>query len=49
VRAEAVLALLNLGPDARDAIPALTEAQHDQDATVRAHAAKALERIRTEK
>jgi HEAT repeat protein len=46
VRDQAVLALLNIGPDARDAIPALTAAESDKDATVRTHATKALQRIR---
>lgn len=45
VRDQAILSLLLIGPDARDAIPVLTAAQKDPDATVRAHAAKALERI----
>jgi HEAT repeat protein len=45
VRGEAVLALLNIGPDAREAVPVLTEAQHDPNATVRSYAEKALERI----
>jgi HEAT repeat protein len=49
VRDQAVLALLTIGPDAKDAIPALTEAQDDKDATVRTHATKALERIRGSK
>src|SRR5438876_1147014 len=46
VRDTAVLALLNLGPDAFDGTDALAKiAQHDPDATVRAHATKALARI----
>jgi HEAT repeat protein len=45
VRAEAALALLNIGPPAREAVPALEEAQKDQEATVRSYAQKALERI----
>jgi HEAT repeat protein len=49
VRDQAVLALLTIGPDAKDSIPALTEAQNDKDATVRTHATKALERIRGNK
>jgi hypothetical protein len=47
IRDHAVVALLNIGPDAKDAIPVLTEAaQSDKDATVRTHATKAVERIR---
>jgi HEAT repeat protein len=47
VRREAVLALLNLGPAARDAAAALAEAaKSDPDPAVRQDAAKALERIR---
>jgi HEAT repeat protein len=47
VRAEAVLALLNIGPEARSAAVALEEAsQTDRDAKVRAYARKALERVR---
>jgi HEAT repeat protein len=49
VRREAVLALLTTGPDAKDAIPILTEAQSDKDATVRSYASKALERIQANK
>jgi HEAT repeat protein len=46
VRDAAVLALFNLGPDARDAAPALQEvAQRDASPTVRAHAAKALAQL----
>ncbi len=46
VRREAVLALLNLGPVAKDAAPALSEAAaKDPDPTVRKDAAKALERV----
>jgi HEAT repeat protein len=46
IRDQAVLALLNIGPDAKDASPVLTEAESDKDATVRTHATKALDRIR---
>ncbi len=47
VRREAVLALLNLGPAARDAAAALAEAaKSDPDPTVRRDAAKALDRVR---
>jgi HEAT repeat protein len=46
VRAEAALALINLGPAAKEAEPALEEASKDSDATVRGYAKKALERIR---
>jgi HEAT repeat protein len=46
VRAEAVLALLRIGPAAREAFPALREmARTDKDARVRAYAAKALEKL----
>ena len=48
VRAEAALALMKIGPDARDAAPALAEAQKDANPTVRQYAAKALERVRAE-
>ena len=46
VRAEAVLALLRIGPAAREAFPTLREmARTDKDARVRAYAAKALEKL----
>ena len=46
VRREAVLALLNLGPAAKDAAAALSEAAaKDPDPGVRKDAAKALERV----
>jgi hypothetical protein len=45
VRAEAVLALMNLGPAARDAVPALEQAGGDRDPRVRSCAAKALKRV----
>ena len=46
VRRDAVLALLNLGPAAKDAAPSLAEAaKSDPDPTVRKDAAKALERV----
>jgi hypothetical protein len=38
--------LLNLGNDAREAVPALQDvAKEDADARVRSHATKALEKI----
>ncbi len=47
VRQEAVLALLNLGPDAADAAPALADAAAaDKDPKVRDYAAQALARVR---
>jgi len=46
VRNEAILALLNIGTDAKDAVDALTQAQNDKDSTIRSNATKALERIR---
>jgi len=46
VRAEAVLALLNVGPPAKEAIPALEEARQDKDATVRNYTEQALVKIR---
>src|SRR5437879_4450163 len=49
VRAAAALVLLQLGPDAVDAVPALTELRQDKDAQVRGYAARALERIQTGK
>jgi HEAT repeat protein len=46
VRREAILALLKCGPAAQDAVPAITDLRdHDRDATVRSHAAKALEAL----
>jgi HEAT repeat protein len=46
VRAQAVLALLRMGPAAREASQALQErAVKDWDATVRAYAVKALEKV----
>ncbi len=46
VRAEAVLALLRIGSAAREASSALQErATRDRDATVRAYALKALEKV----
>jgi len=36
---------LNIGPAAKDAVNALQEAKNDKDASVRAHAVAALERI----
>lgn len=47
VRKAAVLALLNLGPAAVEALPVLVEAStKDADPAVRSHAAKAVERVR---
>jgi HEAT repeat protein len=47
VRREAILALLKHGPGAREAVPELTRVQNtDRDVTVRACAAKALEKLR---
>jgi HEAT repeat protein len=47
VRDAAVIALLNLGPDARDAIAPLEEVrQGDSNPGIREHATRALERIR---
>ena len=45
VRGEAILALLRLGPAAKEAIPILSEAQKDKDGQVRMYAAKALAKI----
>jgi HEAT repeat protein len=45
VRRETVLALLNIGPPAKDAIPTLREATADPDPRVRLYAAKAIEKI----
>ena len=45
VRSAAVLALLKIGPDAKEAVPALRKAQKDKDVKVRTYATKALERI----
>jgi HEAT repeat protein len=50
VRCEAILALLKCGPGAREAIPALAEAQQkDSDAKVRTYATKALEQLKNDK
>jgi HEAT repeat protein len=47
VRKEATVAVLNLGPVARDAEPALTEmARADPDSSVREYAKKALDRVK---
>jgi len=47
VRKAAVTALLNLGPAAAEALPALTEVSaHDADPAVRSLAAKAVEQVR---
>jgi HEAT repeat protein len=45
VRREAILALLKLGPPAKDAIPVLTETLQDKDPQNRVYAAKALDKI----
>jgi HEAT repeat protein len=46
VRREAILALVKFGPDAREAVPVLTELrQHDRDPKAREYAAKALEKL----
>ncbi len=49
VRCEAILALLKFGPQAREAIPQLTELQQrDKDAQVRSYATKALSKLQSE-
>jgi HEAT repeat protein len=48
VRGEAVLALLKMGPPAREAAPALRAAEKDPDPRVRQYASRALERIEAE-
>jgi HEAT repeat protein len=46
VRCEAILALMKLGPAAREAMPALTRMQRqDSDDQVRSFAAKALQKL----
>jgi HEAT repeat protein len=45
VRAEAAKALLKMGPAAREAAPALTDAVRDKDPAVRDAAVKALRQI----
>jgi HEAT repeat protein len=46
VRRASVLALMKFGPDAKQAVPMLTDVQrNDQDAEVRAFARKALARL----
>ena len=40
------LALLNVGPAAKAAVPALEEACRDKDATVRTYAEQALVKVR---
>jgi HEAT repeat protein len=46
VRREAILAVMKTGPDAKEAVPILTEMQKtDRDAQVRTYAAKALASI----
>ena len=42
----AVLALLKIGPDAKEALPALENLRHDREPTIRDHAGKAIARIR---
>src|SRR5690606_36361270 len=44
-RASAALALIYLGPDARDAVPALTASLADCDPEVRGNSAQALGRV----
>jgi HEAT repeat protein len=47
VRREVILALVKLGPDARQAIPALTQtSERDPDSQVRTWAGKAAQRLR---
>jgi HEAT repeat protein len=47
VRGAAALCLLRIGPEAREAVPALEEAARtDRDRRVRTYAARALEKIR---
>ena len=47
VRCEAILALLKCDPEAREAIPDLTQAQErDRDAKVRAYCTKVLEKLK---
>jgi HEAT repeat protein len=46
VRGQAILAILNIGLPAKEAVPSVEEAQKDRDPTIRAYATKALERIR---
>jgi HEAT repeat protein len=46
VRGGAVVALLKMGPAAREALPALTKAEQNRDAAVQAAAARALEKLR---
>jgi HEAT repeat protein len=46
VRCETILSLVKIGPQAKKAIPQLTEVQqHDNDETVRTYAARALEKL----
>ena len=45
VRTSAAKALANIGPAAKDAVPALTKALEDEDVTVRSTAANALAKI----
>ncbi|MFQ5794815.1 MAG: HEAT repeat domain-containing protein [Candidatus Bipolaricaulia bacterium] len=48
VRWQAAITLGEIGPDARDAIPALIEALRDEDSRVRQAAAEVLETIQEE-
>jgi HEAT repeat protein len=45
VRSKAFLALLNIGPEAKDALPVLNDALKDKDPMVRSYAGKAVQRI----
>jgi len=46
VRCATILSLVKIGPEAKKAIPKLTEVQqHDNDETVRTYAAKALDKL----
>ena len=48
VRLSAATTLGQIGPEAKAAVPALIEAQNDEDARVRRFAASALDRIRSD-
>ncbi len=47
VRVKAAHALLKMGPEAKEAVPALIEALEDEDDTVRWYTAETLERLNT--
>jgi HEAT repeat protein len=48
VRSEVILALVKLGPVAREAVPALVKLrEHDRDPKVRSYASKAVEKIQS--